>query len=83
MFKKVLLSLLTVFSACNYSVSNSARALGGDVFCTYVAAGTSVCYSRNRQKGFVCYADNGAEHGQAVCVEGLPAPAAESSEAIR
>lgn len=82
MFKKVLLSLLTLLPACNYSTSNSARALGGDVFCTYVAAGTSVCYSRNRQKGFVCYADNNTEHGQAVCVEGLPAPA-ESSEASR
>jgi len=68
--KALLLALLLPVAACDYTVNNAARTLGGDVFCTQVSGGVAVCFSRNRDRGYVCFS-SGNTFGQSVCLEGL------------
>lgn len=63
--------LFLAVGACDPTVENSARSLGGDVFCRFGGPHVAICYSTAKQKGYICFADS-SEHGMAVCIEGLP-----------
>lgn len=66
------LAFTLLLSACDYSVDNSVRAVGGDAWCSMAGTGIAVCYSNKSRRGYVCFSSGRDPHSQAVCLEGLP-----------
>ena len=77
MVRKTTLYLLLALAGCDYCVEDAQRALGQDAICSHAASNTVVCYSRSRNKSYVCM--SASERGQVVCIEGL-GPQAEASK---
>lgn len=74
MTKALLATAALAVAACDYSVENSMRTLGGDAVCISTSRTTHVvCSSRTRLKSYLCFASPSVG-GDAVCLEGIPSP---------